>query len=59
MDDRIALALTQQQWTTIRACLMEVPFRIAAPLLQEIDMQLQAAQRQAAQLREVSKSEPR
>lgn len=38
---KITLSLTQEQLSVINAALMEAPYRIAAPLIQDINMQIQ------------------
>ena len=38
---KINLSLNQEQLTVINAALMEVPYRVAAPLIQDINKQIQ------------------
>jgi hypothetical protein len=37
----INLSLTKEQLSAINAALMELPYRISAPLIQDINMQIQ------------------
>ena len=38
---KLNLSFTQEQLSIINAALMEAPFRIAAPLIQDINLQIQ------------------
>ena len=38
-DDRITVELTAQQWNVVLGCLSDAPYRIAAPLMHEIQRQ--------------------